>query len=400
MDSGPFLRRVVLKNYKSIAACNLELGALTILVGPNGSGKSNFLDALRLVSDSLRTTLDHALRDRGGINEVRRRSSGHPTHFGIRLEFVLRDGISGSYAFRVGAKPRGAFEVQTEECLVGGPSPSRFRVDAGTRRDNGRGKAVTDLPSDRLHLVAASGEAEFRPVYDALAQMAFYNLSPDRMRDLQTPDAGVILRRDGSNAASVLRTLSDLDPEQKKRIEEYLAQVVPGVVGVEADAMGPKETMKFRQNVAGSASPWHFSASNMSDGTLRALGILLSLFQKGERGPVTLVGIEEPELALHPTAAGVLLDALREVCRETQVIVTSHSPDLLDLAELDREQIVAVHAQNGDTKIAPVDAASRKVLREGLYTPGELFRLNQLSPDAEIFGESTRQMHLFDEGAA
>ena len=66
--------RVVLKNFKSIAACDVKLGPLTVLVGPNGSGKSNFVDSLRFVSDSLTTTLDHALRDRGGINEVRRRS--------------------------------------------------------------------------------------------------------------------------------------------------------------------------------------------------------------------------------------------------------------------------------------------------------------------------------------
>jgi predicted ATPase len=400
MNSGPFLRRVVLKNYKSIAACNLDLGALTILVGPNGSGKSNFLDALRLVSESLRTTLDHALRDRGGINEVRRRSSGHPTHFGMRLEFALAGGIQGHYAFRVGAKPRGAFEVQTEECVVRGQPPARFRVDRGTRKDNGRGKTVAGLPSDRLHLVAASGEVEFRPVYDALAHMAFYNLNPDRMRELQTPDAGEILFRDGSNAASVLRLMSDLDVGQKKRVEEYLAQVVPGVVGVEASYVGPKETMKFRQNVAGSVNPWHFLAGNMSDGTLRALGILLSLFQKADERPVTLVGIEEPEMALHPAAAGILLDALREVCLETQVIVTSHSPDLLDLVDLDREDLLAVRAAEGNTEIGPVDAASLKVLRDRLYTPGELLRLNQLSPEARLFGESPEQGRLFDEGVA
>ena len=86
MSEPTFLRRVVLKNYKSIAACDIVLGPLTFLVGPNGSGKSNFLDALRLVADSLRTSLDHALRERGGIKEVRRRSGGHPTHFGMRLE--------------------------------------------------------------------------------------------------------------------------------------------------------------------------------------------------------------------------------------------------------------------------------------------------------------------------
>jgi len=83
-----FLTRVVLKNYKSIAACDVRFGPLTFLVGPNGAGKGNFLDALRFVADSLRSSLEHALRDRGGINDVRRRSGGHPNHFGLRLYFL------------------------------------------------------------------------------------------------------------------------------------------------------------------------------------------------------------------------------------------------------------------------------------------------------------------------
>jgi len=84
-----FLRRVKIRNYKSIAACNVELNQLTLLVGANGSGKSNFLDALNFVADALLTSLDHALRVRGGIRDVRRRSRGHPTHFTVRLEFTL-----------------------------------------------------------------------------------------------------------------------------------------------------------------------------------------------------------------------------------------------------------------------------------------------------------------------
>lgn len=116
MPAPTFLKRVVLRNYKSIASCDVALGPLTYLLGPNGSGKSNFLDALHLVRDALSGSLDNALNERGGLQEVRRKSSGHPTHFGIRLEFVLRDGRTGHYAFNVGALSRGGHEVQTEEC--------------------------------------------------------------------------------------------------------------------------------------------------------------------------------------------------------------------------------------------------------------------------------------------
>jgi hypothetical protein len=65
-----------------------------------------------------RCTHRWALRERGGIDEIRRRSAGHSTHFGIRLEFELPDSTSGYYAFRVGAKLKGGFEVQREECRI------------------------------------------------------------------------------------------------------------------------------------------------------------------------------------------------------------------------------------------------------------------------------------------
>jgi hypothetical protein len=61
----PFISRVRLKNYKSIAECDVSLGPLTILVGPNGSGKSNFLDALALLARALSTTPQEAVSERG-----------------------------------------------------------------------------------------------------------------------------------------------------------------------------------------------------------------------------------------------------------------------------------------------------------------------------------------------
>jgi predicted ATPase len=205
-----FLSRVALKNYKSIASCSVSLGALNFLVGPNGAGKSNFLDALRLVTESLNSPLDHALRERGGISEVRRRSSGHPTHFSIRLDFGLSDDTVGWYAFRVGSKKKGGFEVQEEECHVHQNllDDRFFRVESGevvnSRATIERSVVMPPASEDRLYLVAAAGIPDFRPLYDALSRMGFYNLNPEEIRELQPSDTGELLRRDGSNLASVL----------------------------------------------------------------------------------------------------------------------------------------------------------------------------------------------------
>jgi predicted ATPase len=406
MMSPVFLSRVLLKNYKSIANCSVKLGPLSFLVGPNGAGKSNFLDALRFVTESLNTSLDHALRERGGIAEVRRRSSGHPTHFGIRLEFLLPTGGSGYYAFRVGALPEGGFKVQQEECYIyhgpGALDTWFYEVESG-KVVSTHAKIVPAAASDRLFLVAASGLPEFRSLYDVLSHMGFYNLNPDVIRDLQTPDSGEVLRRDGGNLASVLSLMERDRPEARDRIVEFLAHVVPGVQDVSVRHIQKKETLEFRQKVGRNESPWSFFAENMSDGTLRALGVLTALFQSVNGGAkrVPLVGIEEPEVALHPGAAGVLRDALRTAARSTQVIVTSHSPDLLEDKDVEEQSIVGVVNINGETKLGPLDEAGRSAIRDRLYTAGELLRLGQLVPDVgKIDATPANQLELFGERAS
>jgi predicted ATPase len=398
MENSTFIRRVVLKNYKSIAACDVQLHPLMFLVGRNGAGKSNFLDSLRFIADALHSSLDHAIRDRGGINDVRRRSGGHPNHFSIRLDFTLPDSSTGHYAFSIGARKRGGYEVETEECRLW--SPPLFTEDKYFRIDNGivtsSVKVAPVATTDRLYLVNASGLPEFRPVYEAFSRMGFYSLNPDKIRALQRPDPGDLLIRDGSNLASVLTQLSD---PVKERIEEYLAAVVPGVHKVDFKEIGHMETLEFRQGVAGAKHPWRFLANNMSDGTLRVLGILVALFQENRDAQkrALLVGIEEPEVALHPAAAHVLLDGLRDAADKTQVIITSHSPDLLDNKDLEVESILAVEARDGTTVIADVHEAGRTALGKRLYTTGELLRRNQLQPNPESLNAARKkQLPLFD----
>lgn len=400
MSNPIFLKRIVVRNYKSIANCDVKLGPLTWLVGANGSGKSNFLDALHFVRDSVDNSLENALRERGGISEVRRKSSGHPTHFGVRLDFVL-DGVHGHYAFNLGALPSNGYEVQREECLLGkqGHGP-QFIIERGDLVRSSE-SIFPKTTSDRLALLTASGLAAFRPLYDAIASMGFYNLNPKIIREPQKPQDGRHLKPAGENLASVIANLTKGSQGSLRLIEEYLQQVVPSIHGVERKAIGPLETLRFKQEVTGAKYPWEFYAQNMSDGTLRALGVLTSLFQVNEGKRPALVGLEEPETALHPAASAALREALVRASGDTQVVVTSHSPDLLDDASVQSDSILAVVASGGETKIAQIDEASRKVLSNQLFTAGELLRLNQIQPDQQLLSiQQQKQMDLFGEGVA
>ena len=396
MTNNIFLTRVMLRNYKSIGACNVCLGPLTYLVGANGSGKSNFLDALHLVRDALSGSLDNALNERGGLMEVRRRSSGHPTNFAIRLEFTLPNGQAGFYAFNVGALAGRGYEVQTEKCVVSGIGKGPFfHVERGVLKASSEPTFPAVTP-DRLALVSASGMTVFRPVFDALTGMGFYNLNPKLMRDPQKPQDGRMLKPVGENIVSVIGHLERVAPQNLALIENYLQTVVPMMHGLERKQIGPLETLEFRQEVAGAQQPWRFPAQNMSDGTLRALGVLTALFQGNQDFAPSLIGIEEPETALHPAASAALREALTKASATTQVVVTSHSPDLLDDRSIQPEHILAVVSEGGETRIGPLDAASISVMRDHLFSAGELLRLNQLKPDDTFLREqSGRQAEMF-----
>lgn len=398
MTSSIFVRRVLLRNYRSIGFCDVSVGALTFLVGANGSGKSSFLDALHLVRDALNSSLDNALNERGGLAEVRRRSSGHPTHFAIRLEFDLPDGREGLYAFNVGALGGRGYEVQTEKCAIGrkGQGPS-YHVERGVLISSSE-VSFPQITADRLALVSVSGMEAFRPVYDALTAMGFYNLNPKLMREPQKPQDGRMMKPAGENIVSVIGHLEAVAPENIAEIQRYLQTVAPMVQGFERKPLGPLETLEFRQDVAGAKNPWKFLAQNMSDGTLRALGVLTALFQGNRDQAPNLIGIEEPETALHPAASAALREALIKASQNTQIIVTSHSPDLLDDRGVAPEQILSVVSQAGETRIAPLDAASTQMIRDHLFSAGELLRSNQLAPDkAVLAAQANRQAEMFGE---
>lgn len=383
-SSRCLVQSVTIRNYKSIEKCAVELGKLTVLVGRNGSGKSNFLDALRFVTDALQTSLDHAIKFRGGLEAVRRRSTGHPRNFALALDLELPDWRKATYRFEIAARAQGGFEVKREKLRItdlSGAPHAHYEIRDGRVRDSSSGP-MPPAATDRLYLVNASGLQPFRPVYDGLASMGFYNLNPDSMKELQSPDAGELLHRDGSNVASVLSRLSADQPAAVERLNEYLRHIVPGIQDVSRVALGPRETLEFRQQVRGSEHPWKFYAASMSDGTLRALGALIAVQQLVDRRlPITLVGIEEPETALHPGAAGVLMDALREASARTQIVVTTHSPDLLEQIDLQHEVLLVVVSEEGSSAIAPPDHASAAALKEHLYGAGELLRMGQLGPD-------------------
>jgi predicted ATPase len=377
------------------------LETLTVFVGPNGSGKSNFVDALSFVQECLAGSIELAFKNRGGIKAVRRISAGHPTHVGVRVTVDLDAERWSDYAFEIAAKPGERFSVSRERCVVrhrpllGEEEQYEFEIRNGEFSKPIPGVRPR-VAKDRLALFAGSATDEFRPVYDFLTSMRFYSIAPNRLRELQEPDPGDHLKRDGSNAAAVLKRLQDEEkPDTYERVCRMLSRVTEGVTGVEYRAIGQKETLQFHQDV-GLKYPWNFDALNMSDGTLRILGLLLAIYQPGQ---ASVIAIEEPECTIHPGAAELILELLLDAAKDRQILLTTHSPDLLDSKSLSDRQLRTVVMRKGNTLIGPIASSSKTAIREELYSPGELLRANELDLDLAAVETASEQLNLFGAAA-
>ncbi len=384
MDKPPLIRRVVIHNYKSIAKCDVTLGKFNVLVGRNGSGKSNFLDALQFVSDAVSSTLSSAIDSRNGMQALLRRGQVQPKSFRIYLEIQLSDSLA-EYDVEIASQPDDGFVIHEESlsfCAADGKGDSErvFRCGRGDLLFSTETTLPAKVDEDRLYLPIASSIPRFRPVYEALVAIGMYNPIPDPIRS-PSPSRGIPLRENCGNLASVVYRLKQEHPSTIKRIVEYIGQVTPGITGINSQQVGFFEFLKFQQTVAGEAQPRTFDAMSMSDGTIRALAILVAAMQFRESTDTShLVSIEEPETALHPAAIAVLLEGLREASVNSQILITTHSPDLLDRIDLETDNLFAVSDTTGSSVIEPIDDASSTAIKEHLYTAGELQRMDQLEP--------------------
>lgn len=385
------ITRAVIANYKSIAFCDVKLGSLNFLVGLNGSGKSNFMDALFFCKDALSGSVQKAFHPRSTTLEglsYRRSEPG----FGFRLELRLPSGAPALYSFWIGSNSSGRIAVQREKCEV--DSRAHFTVENGQVVESS--KPLPSVSEDRSLLVAASSYPEFREIYDVLTQMQIYSPDPLLTKgDVPYPDAGELLDGSGQNAARVLERIAAEDPAAKQRIVEYMARILPGLIDITVEPFKDHRYLNFRQRVLGDRTV-EFGPNDMSDGTLRALVILIALFQNPSagKGP-SLIAIDEPETGLHPAAAGVLLESLAEGASRTQVIVSTHSPDLLDNPRLRVESFLTVEYVDGQSRVSSLGAITRSVLKDRLYTAGELLRMDQLRADHASLATPAKDL-LFD----
>ncbi len=361
------IKRLTISNYRSLGEnIRVDFGRFTALVGPNGSGKSNIVDALRFVSDAMHMGLSGAITHRHGIGAVRRWSGGHPFNFSIRLDLALEPETTAYYSFELRGDSAEEYKVKSEEAmLMHGGEKYFFKTEYGKWQEGPSG--VTPLLDEKsLALSIIGGDARFQPLVQALQQISIYAIFPDTLRAPQKYSPVKPMDRHGSNWASILKD----QPRDtwKPELISALCKLTGDTEDIKISQAASYLVVQFRHTSPNRKPKW-FDATQESDGTLRVAGIVTALLQDP---PVSVIGIEEPELTVHPGAIPLLYDFLKQASLRSQVLVTTHSPELLDLMDADDVRVV-LRDQEG-TRVAPMASSQHEAVRSGLLTLGDVLR--------------------------
>jgi hypothetical protein len=223
----------------------------------------------------------------------------------------------------------------------------------------------------RFEAASLRGEKE-------LEGLLFYTLD---IADLRVPQrilkAGVFDEK-GSNLAAVLRRLLLRRAQGLQGVLFALQQAVAGFDTVEIESVGGYLATKLIYHTDDPAKPRASYLGQESDGTIRMLGLLAALYQEPAQ---PFISIEEPEANIHPGALAVLAGVLDEASLRSQVLVTTHSPDMLD--HLPAESFLVVEKVGDATRVGPLDAGQLESVRRRLFTPGELLRMEGLQRQAD-----------------
>ena len=343
------LRRLKVKNYKSLRNLDLRLGRLNVLVGPNAAGKSNILDCLAFLSElaTWRGTRSGSepegpFEERGEFGDiVWGGDKQQSVSFELQGTFGLHgSAVSAKYSVGINAGYADTAEIREELALTAGSDEPIFTRDPnqvyynGSNRSVGRQQAALSSPQPNN----PSAQALQR----GIAGWSVYDFQRSQIARRGEVRKETNLASDGSNAVTVLHWVRNEDVATFDRLESLLRQAIPEVEHLltPPDEQGYVYIAFKEQHIPGRIPAW-----NLSEGSTRLVATLLALFVPQ---PPSLVAIESPEAALHPHLMEYLAEILRLGSQETQIVITTHSPYLLD--KLPPESLIIVTKEKGETK--------------------------------------------------
>ncbi len=363
-------RRLTLRNFRSIEEAEVTLGPFGVVVGPNSSGKSNFVDGFVFMRD-LAMDASTAISSRGGISSVRRFSKSKPYEVQVTLRLATTNDALDDEYFEHSATIRsgkdGAWSFKREHIALA----NKWRIyREGNSVDVQKSESLqlnveeiaptASVMSLVRHVLLKQVPSRFRR---ALLGVYRYRFNPQLMQQPQVASEGERLVESGQNITSALRSASS-----RSDVLGPLKHIVPDLQHLRVIHAGRHMLLELEQDEANS-----FSAADASEGAMRALGVIVAAkqLQKHE-----LLIIEEPEANIHVGAAQLIFDVLKQASRRGTVLITSHSPELLDAAH--DEDILVCDYRDGVTRVGPLATEQRQLVKDGLFKVAELVRTEPL----------------------
>ncbi len=334
----PRIESLKLQNYRALRDVELkDLTPMTVLLGPNGSGKSTVFDVFNFLSECFQSGLRHAWDRRGRSKELKTRGADGPIEF--QLKYRERPGspvITYALAIDEGAKGPEVVEESLRWRWQSYGNPFKFLdfhrgegiTVSGDEPDEEAQRVRTSLRSPDLIAVNTLGQLSDHPRVAALREFItdWYvsYLSIERTRE--QPEAGPQerLSKSGDNLPNVIQYLKEQHPERLEHIFQVLRQRVPRLENVISEQM-PNGNLLLQIKDAPFDQP--ILAKFASDGTMKMLSYLTVLY---DPEPPHFIGLEEPENFLHPRLLPELAEVCREASADSQLLITSHSPFLLN----------------------------------------------------------------------
>lgn len=337
-QSVPRIEYLRVRNYRALSDLELKgITPLTVFLGPNGSGKSTIFDVFAFLSECFQFGLRRAWDRRGRFRELRTRGADGA----IVIELKYREKantpiITYHLAIDEGSKgPLVAEEwLQWRRGQKG--QPFRFldfregagKVISGDMPDEQDERIDEQLESPDVLAVNTLGQFAKHPRVSALRRFitGWYlsYLSADSSRGTSEAGAQERLSATGDNLPNVMQYLKEQHPERLQQVLQTLSQRIPRLERVDAEIM---QNGQLLLQVKDAPFDQPILAKYVSDGTLKMLAYLTVLY---DPDPPQLIGIEEPENYLHPRLLPELAEECRNASSNSQLMVTTHSPDFVD----------------------------------------------------------------------
>jgi predicted ATPase len=376
-----FLNSVSIENFKAVhKSGTVKLTPLTVFIGNNGSGKSSLIEGLETYQETVIRGLDAAMGRWLGFEHVWNKRARHNRKnvdtedetYENPLIFALRGQVfrsSFTVRMEISADP-GINGVRIEKESIKVP---RNRL---IQRDR-HGKASIHIApdSERSEQFYPSESATPRDFVKVIESWQFLSFDPGRMgmpvRQIMAPGPYKLLR-DGSNLGQYLWEIRERDLTAFEGILEALRFVLPFASDIQ-----PRITQEIERLVHLQMTEEAFKVPGwlLSTGTLRILAILAALRHPD---PPPLLVIEEVENGLDPRTMHLLVEEIRAAitAQTTQVILTTHSPYLLDL--LDLSHIIVTERVNGEpTFVRPNENELAEWAKS--FSPGRLYTMGRLT---------------------